>query len=341
MKSLQLFFLVTPVACLLAQTPAQTPPPSASSQPAAKPPTMSLSPGTPTAAAPALPPDKVVLTVGDTKVTVADFGHFMEMVPEQYRRQMATPAGRRQFADNIVRIKVMSSEAHKRGLDQTEAFKQQMAFQTEQILAQSLYKDLLATVKVDDASAKEYYEKHKSEYEQLKARAILIRFKGSSIPLRPNAKDLTDAEALAKAKEIREKLVAGGDFAKLAEAESDDVGSAKKGGELDPLSRGKMLPAFDQTAFAAKIGDISEPVKTQLGYYIIKVEEKHTKPIEEVRADIDRRLTPEMVQKTMEQLKTAANVVMDPDFFGPPLPPPGSKPTLGAAPAAPPKPATK
>src|SRR5580658_5927089 len=228
MKSLQFLLYLTPVACLLAQTPPASQPASpapAASQPA-RPPAMPMRPPAPPV--PQVPPETVVLTIGEEKITAADFDRMIEMIPEQYRAQMRT-TGRRQFAERMIQFKLMSQEAHRLKLEDTPAFKDQLAFQTEQLLAQQYYQHLQGTTKVDEAAAHKYYDEHKSDYLQVKARHILIRFKGSPVPLKKDEKDLTEEEALAKAQEIRKKLVDGADFDTLAKAESDDAGSGAKG----------------------------------------------------------------------------------------------------------------
>jgi len=292
----------------------------------AKPPAVALQPPAPVAAK--VPPETVVLTVGEEKITAGDMDHMIDMLPEQYRAQMRT-TGRRQFAERLVGLKVMVQEAHRRKLEDTPAFKSQMAFQAEQILAQQCYQDLVATTKVDEATARKYYDEHKADYVQVKARHILIRAKGSAAPLKKDAKELTDEEALAKAQEIRKKLVDGADFATLAKAESDDAGSGANGGDLGTFGKGRMVPAFDQVAFTINVGELSEPVKSQFGYHIIKVESRQEKTFVEVRPEIDRKLSGEAVNKAVNDLKTATPVVMNPDYFGPapaPMMPPTLKP---------------
>jgi parvulin-like peptidyl-prolyl isomerase len=216
-----------------------------------------------------------------------------------------------------------------------------LALASEQILAQQYSQHLAATTKVDEATARKYYEDHKSDYMQVKARHILIRAKGSPRPGKKDAKELTDEEALAKAKEIRQKLVDGGDFDALAKAESDDTVSAAKGGDLGLFGHGAMAPAFEQATFTLPVGQLSEPVKTQFGYHIIKVETRQEKTFVEVRPEIEKKLDAEAVRKTMDDAKAAANVVMNPDYFGPApgamSPPPAPKPPVQAPPAPQPK----
>lgn len=335
MKSLQLLLFLTPLACLLAQTP----PASQPAPPAAPPvtPTAPLRPPVPLAVK--VPPETVVLTIGQDKITAAEFDHLIEMLPEQYRNQIRT-TGRRQFADNIVRLRLMAAEARRRKLEDTQAFKDQLAFQTEQLLASQYYQDLVKTTKVDEVTAREYYDQHKSDYLEVKARHVLIRVKGSPVPLKKDAKELTDEEALAKAKEIRQKLVDGADFATLAKAESDDAGSGANGGDLGTFGHGRMVPAFEQVAFTIPVGEISQPVKSQFGYHVIKVESRQEKTFVDVRPEIEKKLDAELVKKTMDDLRTSANVEMNPEYFGPPAPamPPAARPQITAPPQTQPKP---
>jgi parvulin-like peptidyl-prolyl isomerase len=271
----------------------------------------------------AQPFDKVVLTVGDEKMTVGEFEKFVDTLPEQYRAQARGP-GKRQIVDQLVSLKALAQEARKRKLDQDPAFKAQLAFQAENLLAGTLFRDLSANLKVEDADVRKYYDDHKNEYERVKARHILIRFKGSAVP--PGKKELTEEEALEKTKALRARIVAGEDFATIAKAESDDTGSGANGGDLDFFGHGQMVPPFDQAAFAAPIGQITEPVKSQFGYHLILVEKHEVKTFDEVRPDIEKKIRPELAKKTVEKLQKQTPVTIDESFFGPPAPVPAPAP---------------
>ncbi|MGE4422579.1 MAG: SurA N-terminal domain-containing protein [Pseudodesulfovibrio sp.] len=142
----------------------------------------------------------------------------------------------------------------------------------------------------DDEIAK-YYAANKDGMqvpEQIHARHILVAVKDS------------DSEAAQKkAKERIEKIYkeakAGADFAKLAKDNSDGP-SAPNGGDLGWFGKGAMVPAFETAAFALKKGEVSEPVKTQFGWHVIKVEDKKegaTKTLEEAKDEIRTRLAEE------------------------------------------------
>jgi peptidyl-prolyl cis-trans isomerase C len=301
-------------ACVSAQTPAP------SQAPAIPPARVVITPTNPALAAP-VPPDKVVLTVGDERVTAGEFEQLIDVLPEQVRTAARGP-NKRQFAEQLVRIKVMSQEAHKRKLDETPVVQHQLALQKENLLANALFQDMSANVKVDEATERQYYEEHKSEYETVHGRHILVRMKGSPLALRTGKQELTEEEALAKAQDLRKKLLAGGDFAALAKTESDDTGSGTNGGDLGSFKHGQMVAEFEQAAFSLPVGQISEPVKTKYGYHLIKVEQHDTKTFDEVKADLEKKMRPELARSAVENLRRQTPVILDDSFFGPaPVPP--------------------
>ena len=287
----------------------------------------------PAPSAPVKPPqpDKVILTIGTTKLTEAQYETLVAALPQQYQTY-AHGAGKRQFAESLAQLVILSGEAEKRNLDKEPKVQEQIKFQRENLLAQAMFEDLQNAIKVDDAAVATFYDAHKNEYESLKAKHILIRVKGAPMPGADGKPELTDEQALAKAQEIRKKLVAGGDFAAIAKADSDDTGSAAQGGDLGEFRRGMMVPPFETAAFALKIGEISEPVKTPFGYHIIVVHDHKLKTLADVKPDIEKNLRPEMARKAVQDLRDKSNVQIDDEFFGPAPPAPAAP---GAPPAAP------
>lgn len=308
-----------------AQPPAKQPAAQDPKQPATQPslvkpaprsqPPATSAPATLPPEATALSPDTVIMAVGDQKVTKAEFEALLDGLPEQARKT-ATGPNRRKMAEELARLKALAQEAKRRKLDQSLSVQQVLELQKEQVLAGSLVKQLQASAKPDDAAMKAWYDTHKGEFETAKVSHILIRFKGSSVPLKKDQKDLSEEEALAKAQEIRTKLQAGLDFATLAKAESDDTSSAANGGSLGTITKGRMVPEFEQVAFTLKVGDISEPVKTRFGYHVIKVEEHSAKTLEEVRPQIEQQIWPEATQKAIESIGKGVQVVINDQYFG-------------------------
>jgi peptidyl-prolyl cis-trans isomerase D len=135
------------------------------------------------------------------------------------------------------------------------------------------------------------YEDNQQQYstpEQVRASHILLKTVGKD-----------DAAVKKQAEDLLAKVKAGADFAQLATKYSEDDTSKVKGGDLDFFGKGSMVPEFDKVAFSMKPGEISDLVKTQYGYHIIKVTDKKaasTKPLEEVRAQIEDQVKWERAQ---------------------------------------------
>lgn len=317
-----------PAVCLLAQTP----PPSPPAAPPAKPGLVVNGPGAPQPSVkmdvlkpqagtlPDVPPDKVILAVGDEKITAGEFAKFIETLPEQVRGQ-ARGSARRSLAENLIKIKLLAQQARRDKADQESMFKLQEAYQIDNLLAVYYLNNYLKTAKISDAEERKYYDDHKNEYEAIHARHILIRFKGSRVPLKPEQKDLSEDEAMALAQDIRKRLASGADFAQIAKQESDDPGSAANGGDLGEFRRGQMVAQFDEAAAKLPIGEVSEPVKTPYGYHIIQVQSRQAKTFEEVKDDIEKKLHPQLSEKFIAELRAKSSVTIDDAYFNSAPPP--------------------
>ncbi|HUI57437.1 MAG TPA: peptidylprolyl isomerase [Bryobacteraceae bacterium] len=307
MKDLRSLLLLVPAACLLGQTPPPKP-----SQP---PPDVKLDVGNLLPKGPTVPPDRVVITVADTKITAAQFDRLIGLLPQQNQAAARGP-GRKQFADFVVQILELAQEGRRLKLDQTTDYQTLVTFQQANVLAGLTADEIRKNLKPSDADLHKYYDGHKAEFEQVHARHILIRFQGSPVPVKPGQKDLSDAEALAKVQDLRKEIQGGADFAAVAKRESDDAASGANGGDLGTFHHGQMVPSFEQAAFALKPGDLSEPVKSQYGYHLIRVESHDNKDFEDVRADLENRLKPEQTKKAIDELQKSTPPVFDPEFFG-------------------------
>ncbi|MEP7355220.1 MAG: peptidylprolyl isomerase [Acidobacteriota bacterium] len=266
--------------------------------------------------------DPVVLTVGTEKITQSMFEQIISTLNEQQRASLQDPEARRSLAEQIAELKIMAQEGRTRKLDVSPEVKMKIAMQADQVVANALYQDMMKA-KIDDAAMMEFYNQHKQDWEEAKGRHILIRMAGSRVPVREGQKDLTTEEALAKAKELRAKIVAGADFEAIAKAESDDTGSGVNGGDLGSFSRGQMIGAFDDTAFSIPVGEISQPIQTEFGYHLIKIDERKAAKFEDVRTEIEQQIRPDMGAKAIDALKAKTNIVFSDTYFGPaPVPAP-------------------
>ncbi|PYR27606.1 MAG: hypothetical protein DMF98_05355 [Acidobacteria bacterium] len=148
-----------------------------------------------------------------------------------------------------------------------------------------------AKVAVPPADIERAYNNNSEQYttpEQVRASHILLKTEGKD-----------DAAVKAKAEDLLKQAKAGSDFAELAKKHSEDEGSAKSGGDLDYFQRGKMVAEFDQAAFAMQPGQVSDLVKTQYGYHIIKLVDRKpatTRTLAEVRQQLNDQLAYERAQ---------------------------------------------
>jgi len=168
-----------------------------------------------------------------------------------------------------------------------------------------------AATSVTDQDLQAYYDRHRDEYrlpEQVKVTHILIK---TPLPGPDGKVDERGVEAARKkAEDVLKQVKAGGDFAKLAGQYSDDPGSAKNGGELDWIGRGRTVPEFEKAAFSLPKGQTSDLVKSGYGFHIIRVEDKqdaHVKTLAEVKSEIEAKVKEEKATRATE---VAANALL-------------------------------
>ncbi|MBA7573789.1 Chaperone SurA [subsurface metagenome] len=206
-----------------------------------------------------------------------------------------------------------------------EQWKQQMQFEkgiAYQKLFESRFDD---KVNITEEDARKYYSENQQQFEipgQVRASHILIKPDTSDPNVEPA---LAKAAAKAKAEELLKQIKDGDDFAELALANSGCPSSAR-GGDLGFFSRGRMVPAFEEAAFALEVGQVSDIVETQFGYHIIKVTDRKDASVtmfEQAKDDILKLLTQtrqaELAEEYIESLKAQANIVY----------PPGEEPNVG------------
>ncbi|HST27297.1 MAG TPA: SurA N-terminal domain-containing protein [Rudaea sp.] len=173
-------------------------------------------------------------------------------------------------------------------------------------------------VKPDDAALKQMYDAQKSKFvtaEQREASHILIA-------VGKNADAAAQKAALAKAEAIEKELKAGKDFAALAKADSDDLGSKAQGGDLGWLEKGVTDPAFEAALFAMQKGDVSDPVKSEDGYHIIWLRDVHAQAVrsfDEVKAELAKKYVDEQREHQYSDIsgKLTDAIYQDPTSLAP------------------------
>lgn len=259
----------------------------------------------------------VVARVNGTDITTNEVDLAMQIFAEQLQ-QVPEAARRSMVIDALVDIHVMADAARKEGLADSAKFKDRLAFLTAQALRNSYIEDKIQGGITED-ELKARYEKDVKGYtppEEVRARHILVKTK-------------------EEADQVIKDLAGGGDFAKIAAEKSQDPGSKDNGGDLGFFGKGQMVPEFETAAFGMQPGDVSkEPVQTQFGFHVLKVEEKRTQPVptfEEVKPQVTEALQREKFQEVLTKLKSEAKVEM----IEKPAEAPAAEPAPDAAPAAP------
>lgn len=141
-----------------------------------------------------------------------------------------------------------------------------------------------------DDEIKKYYDDHKDEFFTAKASHILV-------------------DNLQEANKIRKEILKGGDFAKIAKEKSQDTGSKEKGGELGEFKNGTMVKEFNDAIIEMKVGDIHEPIKSDFGYHVIKLEDKKQRELnDELKEELKNTITQEKFTEYMQKLEKDAKV---------------------------------
>ncbi len=221
-------------------------------------------------------PDVTLASIGDVKVTVADYEASILRIPEKDRLGWAMSQERvNKEIENLLRLRIIAEDAKRRGIDKDPTLKVRVRLYNERLLAEAL------AAKIDENSVKEFDAKRADYLERAREQYLVnkkqyqtpVEVKASHILVNLNAR--TPEEALARIRALRARIVAGESFETMAEANSDDPSAKQNRGSLGFFGPGAMDPAFEAAAFALKNpGDLSEPVRSKFGYHVIRLDEK-------------------------------------------------------------------
>ena len=254
--------------------------------------------------APAADPAKTVLaTVNGEAITEADVALAVDDVAGQFPNLDADGI-KRVTLDFLIEVKLAAQAAKAKKVDQSPDFARRLAYVRERVLMQQLLNDESAKATAD-AAVKAYFDaeiKKIEPAEEVRARHILV-------------------EKEEEAKAVHKRVAGGEDFAKVAAELSKDPGSGQSGGDLGFFTKERMVPEFAAAAFALKPGGISEPVKSQFGWHVIKLEERRTRPLPKFE-DVKDRLAQSLGEKAQVEYlrKLRAEAKIDNK-----LPPPAPK----------------
>lgn len=242
--------------------------------------------------------DPVVAKVGaveihesELKLGMAGLDPQLANLPDDQKRVAAL--------SSIIDVKLLAADADKEGLKDTADFKQRLAYLTDRELHNAYFKKHVVDA-VTPEEVKARYEKEIAAIEpqdEIRARHILVK---------------TEEEAKA----IIKDLDAGKDFVEIAKEKSTDPNKSE-GGDLGYFAKGRMVPEFEAAAFALEKGAYSkEPVKTQFGYHVIKVEDKRKQQppaLDQVEQQVRQLVMRDKYLELLEKAKAAAPVdIQDP-----------------------------
>lgn len=202
--------------------------------------------------------DKLLAEVNGKKITGVDYNLFIDSLNPQLKQYFGGEEMNKEVVNELVYQTLLYEEAMEKGMDKDDEFAQVLEKTRESMLKTYALGKLLATVSVTDDEIKKFYEENKDLFKENES---------------ANASHILVAEE-DKANEIYEKVKNGEDFASLAK-EFSTCPSKEKGGELGTFTRGQMVKEFEDAVFNNEVATITEPVKTQFGYHIIKINDKN------------------------------------------------------------------
>lgn len=210
----------------------------------------------------------IIAVVNGKEITENDLNNAILRFPKDRQAYLSTEEGKKQLLDQLISFQLIYSYALDNEIEKDENYLIGLEAAKKELLTQTAIRNILKDVKVTDEEVTNYYEANKNYFmneEAVSARHILV-------------------DSLELANEIKNKIDNGLNF-EMAAMQYSTCPSKEQGGNLGQFTRGRMVPEFENAAFELTVGQLSDPIKTQFGYHIIKVDEKvpgTAKPLEEV-----------------------------------------------------------
>ncbi len=200
--------------------------------------------------------EPVIAMINGRSITQSEFDIRWNELSQATRARYEKEGGKRRFLDELIMRELLMQEARKQGLDQSDEIREKTQRYREQLILDELLKDKIKTkVEVSKEELEAYFEKH--------ANQLLANPKVAvSVMLLPN---------VYAAKDLKRQVEAGGNFAKFAARYSVDERSRTKGGDLGPYRKGLLEPELDALVPTLRPGVLTDPIKTEKGYYLMKV----------------------------------------------------------------------
>ena len=228
--------------------------------------------------------NKVLAVISGTEITEKDLNSIIMRYPEEQRAMFNSEMGKKQLLEQIVSFELLNILGKELKLDETAEYEDNVKQAQKDILTQLTLNKLLLEVTVTDEDALNYYNNNKNLFAQpatVTAKHILV-----------DTKELCD--------QIKKELDENKLTFEEAAAKYSTCPSKEEGGNLGAFGKGMMVPEFEKAAFNLELNIVSEPVQTQFGYHLIKVEEKNDGKevdFEEVKNQIVNKLLQDAQQR--------------------------------------------
>ena len=231
---------------------------------------------------------EVLAVVAGEEITKAELDTYLQGVPREQQAYASNPAFREQFLEQLVSLYLFAQKGEEDKLTETEEFQKVMANARREILAQFAMRETLKDVAVESDEVEAFYDLNKAQFQ-----------KGESVC----AKHIL-VETEEKCNEILASITSGEKTFEDAAKESSTCPSGQRGGDLGAFGKGQMVPEFEQAAFAAEIGHVVGPVKTQFGAHLIKVEAKSAATVTALE-EVSEQIRQHLLQQKQHQVYTA------------------------------------
>ena len=245
--------------------------------------------------------EKELARVNDRLITLDEFEGEMEQLPQLYKLQMVSEEGRRKFLQDLINQELLLQEAREKGLEKDKKILANVERIKKGLVINALMEELCeGKDEVSDEEVASYYRENKEEFflEKVRVRHIMVK-------------------TFEEATKIKQMLEGGEDFVTLVKRYSISPSRAQ-GGDLGYIERGKAGKEFEQAAFALKKrGKLSDIVKAELGYHIIRLEDKigprqRTFPEvqEEIRNHLRNKKREEILTAHLKDLREGAQIII-------------------------------
>ncbi len=267
--------------------------------------------------APAAKEGKILARVNDQVLTLEEFNQQFEKIKTPRRMRSPRPEIREGMVEQWIANELLLQEAKRRGIHKSPDLMEKLEEVKERMITQTLIQEEMTKAEVSDEEVAEYFERYRSRFsipEMIRIKHILVK---------------TEEEA----KEIRERLNKGEEFEELAREKSTDTRTKERGGDLGFIDRRRHQrrfgPSFINAAFSLEKGEVSEPIRSPLGYHLIKLEEKREagqQTLDQVRERVERGALSEKKMKTrqefIESLRNKAQIEKNLELLSPDVEPP-------------------